>query len=158
MAFDSHADRDGHESPELMDMSGEDEFEDDGGSTHSSMADLIEDAQDANWDQLLGDMKDDDENDDDGDAGDDGGANNNDDMQDEKQQNVQDDGAPAQQQQQQGAPITWDADIIAPVTVFLPIVGIGQGTAVIKWVSDENGNTTGTLVQIKSFTNSNQLS
>ena len=93
MALDPHADRDGHESPQLMDMSGEDEFEDDGRSTHSSMADLIEDAESANWDQLLGDMKNEDENDDDGGAGDDGGANNDDDdMQDGKKQNVQDDG------------------------------------------------------------------
>ena len=70
MAFDPHADRDGLESPQLMDMSGEDEFEDDGGSTHSSMADLMEDAEDVNCDQLLDDMKNDDENDDDGAAGD----------------------------------------------------------------------------------------
>ena len=76
MAFDPHADKD---VDELMDMSGADEFEDDGDSTHLSTTDLIEDVEDANWDQLL------DENDDNGGVGVDGDANNDDnDMQDEK--------------------------------------------------------------------------
>ena len=50
MAFDphgNHQDDDEYESPEVMDMSGEED--EDGGSTHSSMADLIDDEENANW-------------------------------------------------------------------------------------------------------------
>ena len=145
-------------------MSGDEE--EDSGATHSSMADLVTDTEDEDWDEAMADIKSENAHDDGGDNADNNAGNDVDVIvgdnadagaDDEKKQVVHEDNAPAEEQKRQGARVTWDNDIIAPTLGFHPILGVGMGSIVIKSTTNANDNTTDKLVKIMSFTNSTQL-